>query len=1308
MPTEALPADDIQSRRGGIDGDILRSVEGLGDPVCSHSVEALYVLARPPYSLGHSDAIFHHVFAALRWSRYIVAVTWVAIVAACVWPSLHFVSITSSSFAAPSGTRAAVAKAALQAAFPLQTKTQLLTLLVERTQGNVIDEWTRRLVEALTTEILPASSAPAGSVRAVVSYYNGSRSLMLPSVVSGDNRTTLVAVSYLSFPDERTWADSVRSGVAKWVQATPEGASGEFAVEMSGMALLSVDGSISTSKDLKKMETISLPLALLVIVLVLQSAPLMVIPLTSVFFSIAVSYSIMYLFGRYVLDVPSVSPSVMMSLTTAMSFDYSLFILSRYREELSSRRKSEVPLAWFYRPQPVDVDSNTERSASLPQFAVTVCVNLTLTPVLLLLLRPLFSLDGFFPGFNTTKLWRHVRGVFTRATVAPAGEPPPPREFWKTLALAITRVPVAIAILVCVVALCAPVVVATLWLRTTADLTVLVCMKDSTAANESVWSNTFFTQSGACMRRLSAVPGVSNTSVTGVMTIGGSTISFRQAQVLLNPLSAASKTPLGATFRLLAASYVSAGNDSALVVVPTVFDPSDNISGFIDAARAVLDDCTEQGPYVYHLIGALTTELKDSVDKTMELFPTVIGATAAVVFVLLLIAYRTLFMPPRTLLTIALTLGFTFGLGTVFFVFDWFDRFFPTLQEVDSYYWFVPIASFDIILGLALDYDIFLFSRIVEYRRMGATTRVSVVKGVEKTGSIITFAGVIMALAFGGLMSSSNITVMQLGFMLTSTKMKLEMQDMAGRRFYVLKPWHARLSDPDSFHAAKATENGRVYTTTSLRRLESLGAIIRAPPFAHGVVLVAKDASDMLGGRAQGFWKLIQKRLRVKHASSSIDPHLMPELADLGAWLAEIRTGPVEDVPQLRASATLFPWSDEVLVSVKPEKTTTMVSARQKEITEELLKVLGTQRTLRLTAVVEAAAAVASSTHRCPATAAAAAAVSEGISEYAPFCDRDETCSQLVGYMRHRNAVLVRAPPRSGKTALISLLVRYLRKTQPEALAVYQVEDSFWKTVKALFNFDPRRKTKLVLFAAHGGVQRTGFSTLLDTLGNELTIAFLRYHTLVDLMAMTTRVVPDLVVLTPEQRRCIFEVMMGITCVPSSADEGICQQLIRDGVVTLGPAPPDEYGSEAPQGPVLQFASKYIERISAMDSILLDKASRIDAKDATTAGGKKRHIVERAFTMELYRTLCAQLPDDMSPTPERAALDAEGKVIGYLDFWVNSAKKWAIEVLSNGTPTIPDDTWVVVFNENFKVATVFSKQSRDPIHTIQVRGNCGV
>jgi len=168
--------------------------------------------------------------------------------------------------------------------------------------------------------------------------------------------------------------------------------------------------------------------------------------------------------------------------------------------------------------------------------------------------------------------------------------------------------------------------------------------------------------------------------------------------------------------------------------------------------------------------------------------------------------------------------------------------------------------------------------------------------------------------------------------------------------------------------------------------------------------------------------------------------------------------------------------------------------------------------------------------------------------------------------MKMRNAVLIRAPPRSGKTALIALFERYVKKTQPDAQvrfchffgvnthtihfqvvcasflkitgplgpgsvssflysfglnaevllaegqkplyvlldetqSVYHVSDDFWsRTLKSLFGYNPKCKTRILLFAAHGGVQRTGLTTPFDPVGNELTIAFLRYRRVHELL----------------------------------------------------------------------------------------------------------------------------------------------------------------------------------------------------------------
>ncbi len=74
--------------------------------------------------------------------------------------------------------------------------------------------------------------------------------------------------------------------------------------------------------------------------------------------------------------------------------------------------------------------------------------------------------------------------------------------------------------------------------------------------------------------------------------------------------------------------------------------------------------------------------------------------------------------------------------------------------------------SFSILVGLALDYDIFLMSRVVEFRKLGWSDRASICLSIEKTGSIITAAGVIMSVSFAGLLLPKSTVLNQYGFSL--------------------------------------------------------------------------------------------------------------------------------------------------------------------------------------------------------------------------------------------------------------------------------------------------------------------------------------------------------------------------------------------------------------------------------------------------------------------------------------------------------------------------------------------------------------
>jgi RND superfamily putative drug exporter len=76
-------------------------------------------------------------------------------------------------------------------------------------------------------------------------------------------------------------------------------------------------------------------------------------------------------------------------------------------------------------------------------------------------------------------------------------------------------------------------------------------------------------------------------------------------------------------------------------------------------------------------------------------------------------------------------------------------------------YWIIPIMSFSILVGLALDYDIFLMSRVVEFRHLGWSDAASVSLAVDKTAGIITSAGLIMAISFAGLLIPKTVVLNQ-------------------------------------------------------------------------------------------------------------------------------------------------------------------------------------------------------------------------------------------------------------------------------------------------------------------------------------------------------------------------------------------------------------------------------------------------------------------------------------------------------------------------------------------------------------------
>ncbi|MGD8624221.1 MAG: MMPL family transporter [Anaerolineae bacterium] len=146
---------------------------------------------------------------------------------------------------------------------------------------------------------------------------------------------------------------------------------------------------------------------------------------------------------------------------------------------------------------------------------------------------------------------------------------------------------------------------------------------------------------------------------------------------------------------------------------------------------------------------ATNLDLKEVMDRdyvrTMVL---VIGG----IFVVLILLLRSLVAPVYMMGTILLSYGATLGITRLVFggIYG------------EGLAWFVPFLIFVVLVALGMDYNIFLMGRVKEESARG--TKAGIERAVERTGGIITSAGIIMAGTFAAMMASSLLGLVQIAF----------------------------------------------------------------------------------------------------------------------------------------------------------------------------------------------------------------------------------------------------------------------------------------------------------------------------------------------------------------------------------------------------------------------------------------------------------------------------------------------------------------------------------------------------------------
>ena len=143
-----------------------------------------------------------------------------------------------------------------------------------------------------------------------------------------------------------------------------------------------------------------------------------------------------------------------------------------------------------------------------------------------------------------------------------------------------------------------------------------------------------------------------------------------------------------------------------------------------------------------HIAGS-AADLTDQVNALYSRFPYVMALVVSLIFISLLVQFRSIFIPLKAVFLNVL--GIFASYGALVWVFQygnlsWLFGFDP----VGAIETTTPIILFAVVFGLSLDYEIFLMSRIREAHLTRAGSNESVRMGLEKTGAIITGAGLIL------------------------------------------------------------------------------------------------------------------------------------------------------------------------------------------------------------------------------------------------------------------------------------------------------------------------------------------------------------------------------------------------------------------------------------------------------------------------------------------------------------------------------------------------------------------------------------
>ncbi|MDG7010660.1 MAG: MMPL family transporter [Nitrososphaerota archaeon] len=600
-------------------------------------------------------------------------------------------------------------------------------------------------------------------------------STLISSLVSPSRSTTLVALS-LSVSENQNIVE-VRSVVSNALSASGA-ASGVKSAQVTGEDAISYDFGNSTQADLALILPVTIILLIAATGLFFRSLLTPFVTLGTIGVALGISQVFIVLVGLFVAKIDFTVPTILLTILIGVGTDYSVFVIARYREERVKGASVEdaIGTSVTWAGESIATSGATVIISFL-SLAVTSVVFLKTMGyvvglgVLVALLVALTLVPAAVSMLGGRVFWPTSGRRFERYASSALGRLQGRKGYFsRSGSFAVKRAKVLI-----VLAMVVSIPAVYIYVNTTPTFDFISAAPSNLP---SIAASNQLTASfgGGKLLPTYVVVTFAQPVVTGHAFNGGemgtiaamtaTVASSRDVQNVTSPTSPYgqpvnySSLDLGTaggrqTFNAIMQSI---GSDNKTVLITANYGIDPYSTAAISDAQALRQQIHASYDGAANVTGVFLGGASGSILDTKNFFDSQFGTIVPIVAVgvalVLLVVLGSLFLPVFAVVSVLMSIVWTLAATRLVF------------EQLYNYQmlFLIPFFLFVALLGLGMDYNVFILTRVREEATKGKRLDEAIVSAMEQTGGIITAAAVILAGSLGALMLSSDLLLKEIGF----------------------------------------------------------------------------------------------------------------------------------------------------------------------------------------------------------------------------------------------------------------------------------------------------------------------------------------------------------------------------------------------------------------------------------------------------------------------------------------------------------------------------------------------------------------